>query len=362
MKFSNLLVYTVLSGAALILATQQPAQAQRFKDKTIEVFVPAGAGGGLTRTARIFIKFMPNHIAGKPSMIIKNMPGGGGNKALNFLTSKAKKDGTHLSWGSVNLAGVVGGIPGIRYKPEDLKIIGTSGDAFTTIVRADLKPGINSPKDIVKAGLVVSGGVGIGRALDVFTQMSFELLGLENRHIPSYRNQPKMKAAIMAGEIKALTTGNPGYWAFYANDILKKGSAISLYYHSQFNVASGKARKLGDRYGKGVNHFVDFYQEVTGKAPTGSKWETYKWYSTFMTWPLWLIAPPGASDEVVAELRRAHIATAKDPAFLAAWKKQMHDAPNFLTGADAEAVVANFRNISPPALAYLKKIMGVRSK
>ena len=61
------------------------AEAQHFKGKTIEVIVPAGAGGGLTRNTRRFTKNWPKHIPGNPTVVVKNITGGGGQKGINFI-------------------------------------------------------------------------------------------------------------------------------------------------------------------------------------------------------------------------------------------------------------------------------------
>ena len=61
-----------------------------------------------------------------------------------------------------------------------------------------------------------------GGNLGLFSRMPFAMLGIKNRFVVGYKNQPKLKAAMLQNEIQALTTGNPGYFAFYVNDTLKK--------------------------------------------------------------------------------------------------------------------------------------------
>jgi tripartite-type tricarboxylate transporter receptor subunit TctC len=106
-----------LGAIAIIWGTAAPAEAQYFKGKTIEVIVPAGAGGGLTRNARRFVQNFGKHIAGNPTVIIKNMVGGGGQRGINHVYQNGKKDGTTLMWGPLNLAGIVAGLRGIKYSP-----------------------------------------------------------------------------------------------------------------------------------------------------------------------------------------------------------------------------------------------------
>ena len=59
--------------------------------------VSTGVGGVFDLTARTVAKYMPKYIPGKPTMIVKNMPGGGHVLATNFMFNQAAKDGTFLA-------------------------------------------------------------------------------------------------------------------------------------------------------------------------------------------------------------------------------------------------------------------------
>ena len=67
----------LLAGGACLAMLSAPAATREFRGKTIEVIVPSGAGGGLTRNARgsqrIFLRYSRN-----PNVIVKNIVGGGG--------------------------------------------------------------------------------------------------------------------------------------------------------------------------------------------------------------------------------------------------------------------------------------------
>ena len=94
-----------------------PAGAQDFSGKTIELIVPAGAGGGLSRQAQRFSKTFSDHIPGKPSIKVRNIVGGGGQKGINFVFNRAKKDGTQMLWGPMNFPGLLFGLKGVQVRP-----------------------------------------------------------------------------------------------------------------------------------------------------------------------------------------------------------------------------------------------------
>ena len=85
-----------LLGALGVLGPSGPASAADdfYKDKTINMVVGFTPGGGYDAYARQLARFMPEHIPGKPNMIVQNMPGAGSMTAVRALDVTQPKDGT----------------------------------------------------------------------------------------------------------------------------------------------------------------------------------------------------------------------------------------------------------------------------
>ena len=64
----------------------------------------------------------------------------------------------------------------------------------------------------------------------------------------------------MQNEIQAISTGDIGYWVFYKHDLVKKGSAVDLFYHSSFPLGSDTPEDHDKTFGD-VPNFVDVLQE-----------------------------------------------------------------------------------------------------
>ncbi len=360
MNSGKVLIRSTILAAAAAVVWALPAQAQFYSGKTIDVVVPAGAGGGLTRSARTFTNHMKNHIAGKPKMVIRNIPGG--TKGHNFMAEKAKPDGMTIMWGPLFFATVMAGGPGVRYDPSKFEIIGTGNSSFVSLIRADTPPGMKTISDLTKASNVVTGGIRPGGLLDMLHQLSFDALGVSYRHVTGFRGQPKMNAAIRSKEIQALTTGHPGYHAFYRETILKDGTALPLFYHSPFDPKTGEPIRLPGRYPANIKHFVDAYKDIKGGSPSGTAWEAYKWLASYETWPYFIVAPEGTPKAAIDALRAAHAAVPNDPGFKSEWTKQFRDIPIFRTGEAAAVVIDTHKKISPAALAFLKKTVAPGKK
>src|SRR5512146_3069964 len=65
-----------------------------YRGRTVSIIVGSGAGGGFDTTARLVARHIGRHIPGNPTVIVVNMPGGGGLVAANHVFSAAPKDGT----------------------------------------------------------------------------------------------------------------------------------------------------------------------------------------------------------------------------------------------------------------------------
>ena len=358
-KFGKYVLPLAVAGLAMSFAG--PATSAGYYDgKTITVIIGAGAGGGLTRSGRAVMLGIQKHLGNDDTQIIvRNIPGGAGAKGLNFLAEKAKPDGRTLAFGPPNQFAKLIGMKGIRFEPTEFQIVGGQDTSFVSIVSSSAGSGVKMPADLLKAGGLVVGGRGPNSSLDIFARMPLHIMGVKYRYVPGYRNQPKLKAALMRKEVSYVTTGHTGHVAFYENDLLKKGTAVALYYHSALG-ADGKFVRLTDRYPTTLKHFEDYYKDTHGgKLPSGPLWEAYKWFSTYNTRSQVVFAPKGVPADRIRDLRVAYRKMTQDQEFLASYKKQFKIIPNFLVGKDAEWLTKGYRNISPEALKGMKQLVDV---
>src|SRR5262245_1904506 len=86
--------------AAALLATlsvstalaQSPAHFHR--GKSIELYINVSVGGGYDLYARMVARHLCKHMPGNPTILPKNMEGGGGMRLANWLYNAGPKDGT----------------------------------------------------------------------------------------------------------------------------------------------------------------------------------------------------------------------------------------------------------------------------
>src|SRR5437899_10278294 len=88
-----LLAVAITAISANAASAQTPEQF--FKDKTVTFYVGLSPGGGYDINARLVAKYIGRYIPGRPTVIVKNMPGGGGLVMTNYVANVSPKDGLH---------------------------------------------------------------------------------------------------------------------------------------------------------------------------------------------------------------------------------------------------------------------------
>ena len=180
--------------------------------ESIHFLIPGGAGGGWDGTARGTGEALTKSgIVGKASY--ENMSGGGGGKAIGFLIENANSNENTLMVNStpIVIRSLVGRFP---YNFRDLTMIaGTIGDYAAFVVNKDSP--FDSFKDLVKAfrsnprQVAIGGGSVPGGMDHLVAGLAMLAAGQDPtkvKYIP-YDAGGKAMAALLSGEIKALSTG-----------------------------------------------------------------------------------------------------------------------------------------------------------
>lgn len=201
----------LLAGVAVIAMAgfTDAARAGFYDGKNVNMIINVGAGGGLTRAGRAFARVMHKHLGNDTNLVIKNLPGGGGIRGLNFMAEKAKNDSLTIMWGTSNPLARLLKLPGVRYNLADFNVIGVGSHVYVTIIRSDAETGLKSPADVLKMKKLIVGGRGASDGLGMFARIGLDVLGVNYRYVPGYRGQPKLNAAIRAKEINLLSPARP---------------------------------------------------------------------------------------------------------------------------------------------------------
>ena len=179
---------------------------------SIHFLIPGGAGGGWDGTARGTGEALTNAgLVGSASY--ENMSGGGGGKAIGYLIENAESQHNTLMVNSTPI--VIRSLTGVFPQNfRDLTLVsGTIGDYATLVVNADSD--IDNMEDLLAAysedpsGFAIGGGSVPGGMDHLVAAMVMEAAGEDPtafKYIAYDTGGPAM-AALLSGEIKALSTG-----------------------------------------------------------------------------------------------------------------------------------------------------------
>ena len=99
-----------------------------YRGRDITLIIASGVAGGYDTYARVFARHFANHVPGRPGIIPKNVPAGGGLTAANTLYSVSTKDGLTVAALTNGVAmDPLFGNPGARFDAQKFNWIGSIG-------------------------------------------------------------------------------------------------------------------------------------------------------------------------------------------------------------------------------------------
>lgn len=195
------LVALLATGIVTSSAAADPVE-DFYKGKTVTIVTSTGVGGPFDLTARALAKHMFRYIPGRPSMIVRNMPGGGHVLATNFMAQQAEKDGTVIATvnNSVPLHQVLGG-QGVRYDARRFYWLGSTGTSNLMTV-AWHTSGFKAMDDVMQRELVI-GATGTGSGTFIYPNAMNVVLGTKFKIVMGYKSTAELDLAMERGEVAA---------------------------------------------------------------------------------------------------------------------------------------------------------------
>src|SRR3954452_967777 len=188
-------LFTVLQ--AFSAAAQAPADF--YRGKTIELYINVSVGGGYDLYARMVARHLGKHLPGNPTILPKNMEGGGGMRLAKWLYKVGPKDGT--AFGAVARAMAFEpllGNKGAQYDGRRFNYIGSANDEVSVCV-AWHTSGIKTFEDAQKKELVVGSG-GVSDDTYQYPALLNNMFGAKFKMVPGYPGGNDINLAMERGE------------------------------------------------------------------------------------------------------------------------------------------------------------------
>ena len=196
---------TAILAAGAFVAAAIPAGAQSpaefFKDKTITFYVGLSPGGGYDQNARLVAKYFGKYVPGNPTVVVKNMPGGGGLVMTNYVANVAPKDGLHIGapQRGIPFEPLLGDASHAKYDPVKLNWLG-SANADTSVAIVTKQAGVKTWQDLKNKEVIVA-GTGVGTESVTVPYILRNILGFKYKVIAGYPGGSEMNLAMQRGEV-----------------------------------------------------------------------------------------------------------------------------------------------------------------
>ena len=336
-----------LSVAALTFAGTALARADAVEDfyrgKTLEMIVPTSPGGDYDIRARMVSRYLTRFIPGSPLVIVRNMPGGLGIAAANYLTKSAPRDGTVLHAIFQNMPSLQAiGTSGVDFDVRRFGWIGNTTDS-PNVINSWYTTGIKTIQDVMTKELIV-GAPGAASTSYVYPAALNALVGTKFKIVTGYPGGNDVNLAMEKGEVGGRGSNSWASWKSGHPQWLAEKKVFIL-----VQIGLKRASDLPD---------VPMMSEL-------AKNEEDRQVLTFMSADMGIsrafVTTPDVPAERLSALRRAFEKMLKDPEFLAETEKVQMD----ISGSNGEAAqkVAESMLATPkPVLDRAKVLMEGGSK
>jgi tripartite-type tricarboxylate transporter receptor subunit TctC len=330
--------------AALMAATAVPAHADAiadfYKGKQINWILSAGAGGGYSSYAHAFQVYFQKHIPGNPNIIIQNMPGAGGIRAMIYLSSVAPKDGTTIGLvhSSVPFAPLFG-LEGARFDARKMNWIGSINKSTGICVAWHESP-IKTAKDLWEKEFIV-GGTGAGSQMETLPAMMNSVFGTKMKVISGYKG------------------GNDVYLAMERGEVMGRcGGLISSIQSTRPDWFPQKKVVVPIQISAKRDPMFPDSPALLEYAKNDRQKQILQLVLAPMEIDRPILLPPGVAQDRVDALRKAFHETMQDPAFIAEAQKE-HIEIDEISGPDVQKIIEEAYSLPPEVVKAAKEAMNV---
>ncbi len=334
-------IFSGLIAGLFSVALAMPSSADQsvgefYNKRTVTIYVGYSPGGGYDLYGRLVARHLGRHVPGNPELIVKNMPGAGGLKMINWFYNAAPKDGSALASAPQALAVEQAlGSRGIKYDAAKMNWIGR----VTPITEVSYTWHTSATKTLQDAAKRVTPMGASGPTSPTATHLKElnGILGTKFKPITGYKGSSGANLAMERGEVEGTTKSWPSLKTRNANWVREGKLNILVQYALERDpdlpnvpLMSDLAKTPEDK------QILDFFVVSNGMGRN-------------------VVAPAGVPADRTAALRKAFMEMMRDPKLTAEAKKRKISL-GAMSGADVHKLVERTLGVSPALIASAKKV------
>ena len=337
-----MLRYALPATLALAFASASPALAQTpeqfYQGRKMDMVIGYSAGGTYDLYARLVARHLGAYMPGSPTIVPRNMPGGGSRTAVAWVFSVAPKDGSVLATADQSLAIAQAlGDPQIRFDVTKLVYIGNPARVYNTTA-AWHTSGVKTIEDAMKQEVTV-GATG-GSTSSQYPKAMNALIGTRFKIILGYPGGNDINLAMERGEVAVRGSNSWGAWKATRPDWLRDGKINIL-----VQIGLEKSPDLPN-----VPLLMDLGKTEEDRA-------VLKLLSSPTAIGRPIFTNPGVPEDRVKTLRAAFNAMVKDPKFIAEAQRENFEIDP-VSGEEVQKIVAEIVSAPEGVRKRLNEIIG----
>lgn len=315
-----------------------------FDGKTVSVIVPFTAGGGTDAAARLISLMIAQELPGKPTLIVKNIPGGGGIPAMNYFVQQTAPDGLALVVGSSSLSDPINyRKPQSKFDTTKFHIVGGVGRGGSMLVIR--KEALGRLSDKAKPPAVMASIGGIPRFSLQMTAWGIELLGWNAKWVVGYPGTDDLILAIDRGEVDMTATSS----IFQLAKLTRAEQFMVLVQTGRIQDGKFVARPE-------FPHVPVFDDLVAGKLSDPIAKQAYDYWKSLSSIDKWIALAAGTPDMITKVYREAFIRVGKNPRFKELGRKLSEDF-DAMAWEDIDRMHKTLAATPPEAVAFISNML-----
>lgn len=331
------------------------ARAQDFyAGKRLTILVNYDAGGPTDIEARLLARHIVKHIPGQPAVIVQNMGGAGGLIGAKYLGEKGPRDGTMVGYftAAAQRAAFTPEKFSVDFRTYDFVAYMPNGRIH--FMRTDLKPGIKTALDVLKAEGVVAGGLTSESPKDLAMRMVLDMLGVKHKYVTGYNSSSHATLAFQRGELNFYSDSPSAYISKIEPAMVKKGEVIPVCYDPIYR--EGRYEVPKQIVPLGIVSCIDMIRQVRGEIPKGEMAEAYTALLSFAgTMYRTLTFPPETPPAALAQLRQAVQKLNDDKDYMEEANRTIGEAPDYVASGDLNADAKRLLTVPPAVKDFINR-------
>lgn len=343
--------------AVFALGAAQPASAELdLSGKTVEFVIPFSESGGSAKWANFYAPLLSEALPGKPTVVVKYMPGAGSTKGANWFQKQKFEDGTVIfgSSGSTQFPYLLGD-PRVKYEYGDWNVVLASGTGGVAFLPPDIAKKFDGDADDLKGIDFIWGSQGATR-LDLVPLLAWEMLGMKVEPVFGIKGRGDGRLMFERGEANIDYQTSASYLKGVV-PLVEAGQAVPM---MSWGALDADGNIVRDPTFPAMPTFKEVCEATKGCKTSGDAWKAWKaFFIAGFPAQKMVFLPNGAPDEAIATYTKAFndvIARSDFPALSA---KRLGLYPQ-MTGGAAKATLKLGTDVPSAPKAFVKNWLNER--